>query len=176
MANMKRCRGCGGFGRGLVHAHGFCLHCSRILHKPIPGQRVPEAVKPPPKQKPPSVVVVAKRPGIYVDSPGIGPSSLSNRPIAKVANPVPSSRAQVAQRAARKAASGGIDPMDPASYSDAPVGGWGAGMEINKTTITGGGSRPLPSPGDVLRQNAEGNKSAGPTLREDQKAGLGEAD
>jgi|TARA_B100001758_G_C18407966_1_gene613491 polyglutamine-binding protein 1 len=174
VAKMKRCRGCGGFGRGLVHAHGFCLHCSRILNKPPPGQQALE-VKPPPKQKP-SVVVVAKGPGIYADSPGIGPSSISTRPIPKVVNPIPNSRIQVAQRAARKAASGGIDPMDPASYSDAPVGGWGSGIDTNKKTKTGGGSRPLPSPGDVLRQNAEAVKSAQPTSREDQKDGLGEAD
>ena len=174
VAKMKRCRGCGGFGRGLIHAHGFCLHCSRILNKPPPGQQALE-VKPPPKQNP-SVVVVAKGPGIYADSPGSGPSIISTRPIPKVANPNPSSRVQVAQRAARKAASGGIDPMDPASYSDAPVGGWGSGIDTNKKTKTGGGSRPLPSPGDVLRQNAEAIKSARPTSREDQKDGLGEAD
>ena len=30
--------------------------------------------------------------------------------------------------------------MDPASYSDAPVGGWGSGIDTNKKTKTGGGS------------------------------------
>eukprot|EP00976_Prorocentrum_cordatum_P046982 948946-Prorocentrum_minimum.AAC.2 len=34
---MKRCGGCGGFGRGLVKAHNYCLHCSRTLDKPPPG-------------------------------------------------------------------------------------------------------------------------------------------
>lgn len=30
-------QGCGGFGQGLVKAHGFCMHCSRILQKLPPG-------------------------------------------------------------------------------------------------------------------------------------------
>merc|ERR1712039_586250 len=32
----------------------------------------------------------------------------------------------------------GIDPMDPASYSDAPVGGWSAGMKKPGQTNAGG--------------------------------------
>ena len=34
---MKRCKGCGGFGRGVVKAHSYCLYCSRVLNKPPPG-------------------------------------------------------------------------------------------------------------------------------------------
>ena len=35
-------------------------------------------------------------------------------------------------RKRQRAAPPGIDPMDPASYSDAPVGGWGAGLASQK--------------------------------------------
>ena len=31
----------------------------------------------------------------------------------------------------------GYDPMDPSSYSDAPAGGWGAGMARNKMGTAG---------------------------------------
>uniref|UniRef100_A0A1I8A7F9 WW domain-containing protein n=1 Tax=Steinernema glaseri TaxID=37863 RepID=A0A1I8A7F9_9BILA len=63
-------------------------------------------------------------------------------------------------RAKRK----GIDPMDPAAYGDhVPVGGWGRGLETNKSANSGADttasgalyqSRPLPTPGEVLRRNA----------------------
>lgn len=55
-----------------------------------------------------------------------------------------------------------IDPMDPASYSDIPRGGWSAGLERPGDAVTGVDStasgplfqqRPYPSPGAVLRAN-----------------------
>ncbi|KAE8725185.1 hypothetical protein F3Y22_tig00009009pilonHSYRG00207 [Hibiscus syriacus] len=55
-----------------------------------------------------------------------------------------------------------LDPMDPSSYSDAPRGGWIVGMKgvqprAADTTATGPlfQQRPYPSPGAVLRKNAE---------------------
>ncbi|CAL8143190.1 unnamed protein product [Orchesella dallaii] len=56
-----------------------------------------------------------------------------------------------------------LDPMDPSSYSDVPRGNWSSGLlpEGAKTGVdtTASGSlfqqRPLPSPGAVLRANAE---------------------
>ncbi|KAK0394616.1 hypothetical protein QR680_000837 [Steinernema hermaphroditum] len=58
----------------------------------------------------------------------------------------------------------GIDPMDPAAYGDnVPVGGWGRGLETDRTSgsaadSTASGSlyqsRPLPTPGEVMRRNA----------------------
>jgi len=45
----------------------------------------------------------------------------------------------------------GIDPMDPASYSDAPVGSWGAGMKKDKGRNGGGGREP----DDAKTANAE---------------------
>ncbi|KAF3779618.1 Polyglutamine-binding protein 1 [Nymphaea thermarum] len=55
-----------------------------------------------------------------------------------------------------------LDPMDPSSYSDAPRGGWVVGLKgvqprAADTTATGPlfQQRPYPSPGAVLRKNAE---------------------
>ncbi|XP_045166157.1 polyglutamine-binding protein 1-like [Mercenaria mercenaria] len=57
-----------------------------------------------------------------------------------------------------------IDPMDPASYSDIPRGGWSAGLERSGEAKTGVDStasgplfqqRPYPSPGAVLRANRD---------------------
>lgn len=58
-----------------------------------------------------------------------------------------------------------LDPMDPAAYSDCPRGKWSDGLapEGEKTaadsTVTGTAfqARPYPSPGDVLKANAEKN-------------------
>eukprot|EP00887_Chlorella_sp_A99_P002218 scaffold21.g2218.t1 len=53
-----------------------------------------------------------------------------------------------------------LDPMDPSSYSDAPRGGWSAGLATGgprAADTTAGGplfqQRPYPSPGAVLRAN-----------------------
>ncbi|XP_065176632.1 polyglutamine-binding protein 1-like isoform X2 [Sycon ciliatum] len=64
------------------------------------------------------------------------------------------------------------DPMDPSSYSDAPVGNWSAGLKNKDDAKTGadttaGGvlyqSRPYPSPGAILKANKSGaNTSIGP--------------
>lgn len=57
-----------------------------------------------------------------------------------------------------------LDPMDPASYSDIPRGTWSSGLERKGEAKTGADStasgplyqmRPYPSPGAVLRANAE---------------------
>ncbi|RXH80911.1 hypothetical protein DVH24_004825 [Malus domestica] len=55
-----------------------------------------------------------------------------------------------------------LDPMDPSAYSDAPRGGWVVGLKgvqprAADTTATGPlfQQRPYPSPGAVLRKNAE---------------------
>ena len=77
-------------------------------------------------------------------------------------------------RKRQRAAPPGIDPMDPASYSDAPVGGWGAGLASQKESEGGSSGRPLPSPGDVLRQNAQSPQPTESYVL--QKSGLGEAD
>lgn len=57
-----------------------------------------------------------------------------------------------------------IDPMDPAAYSEAPRGNWSTGLERKGEAKTGADTtasgplyqmRPYPSPGAVLRANAE---------------------
>ncbi|XP_024518714.1 uncharacterized protein LOC112341923 isoform X1 [Selaginella moellendorffii] len=84
-----------------------------------------------------------------------------------------------------------LDPMDPSAYSDAPRGGWGIGLKgvqprAADTTATGPlfQQRPYPSPGAVLRKNAEaaghqGKSGAGFApihKRGDGSDGLGDAD
>jgi len=57
-----------------------------------------------------------------------------------------------------------LDPMDPAAYSDIPRGNWSTGLERQGEAKTGADTtaagplyqmRPYPSPGAVLRANAE---------------------
>lgn len=84
-----------------------------------------------------------------------------------------------------------LDPMDPSAYSDAPRGGWVVGLKgvqprAADTTATGPlfQQRPYPSPGAVLRKNAEvatqTKKSSSPYMpiskRGDGSDGLGDAD
>ncbi|XP_054818046.1 uncharacterized protein LOC129317708 isoform X1 [Prosopis cineraria] len=84
-----------------------------------------------------------------------------------------------------------LDPMDPSSYSDAPRGGWVVGLKgvqprAADTTATGPlfQQRPYPSPGAVLRKNAEiasqkkkPNSNYAPiSKRGDGSDGLGDAD
>nr|CDS33601.1 polyglutamine binding protein 1 [Hymenolepis microstoma] len=57
-----------------------------------------------------------------------------------------------------------LDPMDPASYSDVPRGGWTDGLEGVDSAKTGADTtasgplfqqRPYPSPGEIMRANAK---------------------
>merc|ERR1719244_856686 len=57
-----------------------------------------------------------------------------------------------------------LDPMDPAAYSDVPRGSWSTGLPDSGSAKTGVDStasgplfqqRPYPSPGAILRANAE---------------------
>jgi polyglutamine-binding protein 1 len=66
-----------------------------------------------------------------------------------------------------------LDPMDPAAYSDAPRGTWSSGLIPEGEAKTGVDTtangplfqmRPYPSPGTILKINAETDKtSIGPT-------------
>lgn len=196
MAKMKRCKGCGGFGRGLVKAHGFCLHCSRILNKPPPGI-APTSSSAPSKKLPAASesnnkadVIIAKGPGIYA-GPGAqaGAGAGHAAVIGAGLNPrvipshstAPNSRSRQRMPNQRQAASAGgaaaLDPMDPSSYSDAPRGKWGSGIagqpQAGDTTASGSlfQSRPYPAPGVVRLKNAQALLAS-----EQQKDGLGEAD
>ena len=64
-----------------------------------------------------------------------------------------------------------FDPMDPSSYSDAPVGGWSQGLKKVDDAKTGVDStangplfqqRPYPSPGEVLNRNKQARQGYGP--------------
>jgi len=135
---MKRCSGCGGFGRGLVKEHGYCLHCSRILGKCPPGidslevvenrfmtkqqkERVLAAqyrAEAREQKKPPTVVVKSAS---AQTSNNIGPS-MGTAGQAKKVRALP----------AKTEDSEPLDPMDPAAYSDAPRGNWGRGIEKSR--------------------------------------------
>ncbi|XP_063792072.1 polyglutamine-binding protein 1 [Pseudophryne corroboree] len=61
-----------------------------------------------------------------------------------------------------------IDPMDPSAYSDAPRGTWSTGLPKRNEAKTGADTtaagplfqqRPYPSPGAVLRANAEASRT-----------------
>ncbi|EAW50738.1 polyglutamine binding protein 1, isoform CRA_d [Homo sapiens] len=61
-----------------------------------------------------------------------------------------------------------LDPMDPSSYSDAPRGTWSTGLPKRNEAKTGADTtaagplfqqRPYPSPGAVLRANAEASRT-----------------
>lgn len=135
---MKRCSGCGGFGRGLVKEHGYCLHCSRILGKCPPGidslevvenrfmtkqqkERVLAAqyrAEAREQKKPPPVVVKSAS---AQTSNNIGPS-MGTAGQAKKVRALPTKTED----------SEPLDPMDPAAYSDAPRGNWGRGIEKSR--------------------------------------------
>uniref|UniRef100_A0A8C3V0G3 Polyglutamine-binding protein 1 n=1 Tax=Catharus ustulatus TaxID=91951 RepID=A0A8C3V0G3_CATUS len=60
-----------------------------------------------------------------------------------------------------------LDPMDPSAYSDAPRGSWSTGLPKRNEAKTGADTtaagplfqqRPYPSPGAVLRANAEASR------------------
>ena len=64
-----------------------------------------------------------------------------------------------------------FDPMDPSSYSDAPVGNWSSGLKKLDDAKTGVDStangplfqqRPYPSPGEVLSRNKQARRDYGP--------------
>nr|XP_039273755.1 polyglutamine-binding protein 1-like [Styela clava] len=64
-----------------------------------------------------------------------------------------------------------IDPMDPSSYSDAPVGDWRRGLKKLDDAKSGVDStasgplfqqRPYPSPGEVLKRNKQALSMTGP--------------
>ncbi|KAK1577974.1 hypothetical protein Q3G72_026564 [Acer saccharum] len=146
LSELEKCMECGGWGVGLVQMWGYCNHCTRVLKLPqcqylstsmnnqqqaITANARENFDKKPPKQR-------------TSWKPPVGKGN---------------------QRDSRKRAHSEddeLDPMDPSSYSDAPRGGWVVGLKgvqprAADTTATGPlfQQRPYPSPGAVLRRNAE---------------------
>uniref|UniRef100_A0A0D6R7C0 Polyglutamine-binding protein 1 n=1 Tax=Araucaria cunninghamii TaxID=56994 RepID=A0A0D6R7C0_ARACU len=192
-SKIKKCAGCGGWGQGLVQAWNYCNHCTRTLNIPVPQHllagtkqnaylpNAEEQSQPEFKHKwQPDIVAAVEDRSTKMDTkhrsgakPPIGKSyKRDNR------KRMPSDNDE-------------LDPMDPSSYSDAPRGGWVVGLKgvqprAADTTATGPlfQQRPYPSPGAVLRKNAEIAAQQGKPSshyipirkRGDGSDGLGDAD
>ncbi|KAJ6380737.1 hypothetical protein OIU77_029605 [Salix suchowensis] len=170
----KKCIECSGWGLGLVQTWGYCNHCTRVLNLPQ-CQYIMSSLNNHQQN-------LANSKG---DLGTNAPKQRSNwKPPVGKGN----------RRESRKRAHNDddeLDPMDPSSYSDAPRGGWVVGLKgvqprAADTTATGPlfQQRPYPSPGAVLRKNAEvasqTKKSSSPytpiSKRGDGSDGLGDAD
>ncbi|XP_038906174.1 uncharacterized protein LOC120092051 isoform X2 [Benincasa hispida] len=176
-SEQNKCMGCCGWGLGLVQAWGYCNHCTRILGLPqcqylptsnISNQQKTENIK-------------------HSADPSIKKSATDG---SKWKPPI----GKGGKRESRKRSyseDDELDPMDPSAYSDAPRGGWVVGLKgvqprAADTTATGPlfQQRPYPSPGAVLRKNAEiasqtkkGSSHYAPiSKRGDGSDGLGDAD
>lgn len=173
-SGLERCLHCGGWGVGLVQTWGYCNHCTRVLNLPQ-CQYLLTSLN---KQQQTSNSANAKE-----DSGKNGPKQSWKPPMGR-GNRKDSRKCAFSE-------DDELDPMDPSSYSDAPRGGWVVGLKgvqprAADTTATGPlfQQRPYPSPGAVLRKNAEiasQSKKSSPhftaiSKRGDGSDGLGEAD
>ncbi|XP_047982171.1 uncharacterized protein LOC125223193 [Salvia hispanica] len=168
-----RCLGCGGWGVGLVQSWGYCNHCTR-LHNLPQSQYL-------------SISQNHNQPNIVGNQ-----GHLEKKPPQQRSDTKPPS--WKSYKDSKKRAHNDeddLDPMDPSSYSDAPRGGWVVGLKgvqprAADTTATGPlfQQRPYPSPGAVLRKNAEiasqkkkhNSNYSQISKRGDGSDGLGEAD
>lgn len=158
-----KCSGCGGWGVGLVQLWGYCNHCTRVLNLP--------------QNK-------------YVS---VGSEEALEKRLPKQRSNMkpPVGKGNKKDHKRRTCDDDELDPMDPSSYSDAPRGGWVVGLKgvqprAADTTATGPlfQQRPYPSPGAVLRKNAEiASQNKKPKMhmsaiskRGDGSDGLGDAD
>ncbi|KAG2683679.1 hypothetical protein I3843_10G044300 [Carya illinoinensis] len=167
-SELMKCMGCGGWGVGLVQMWGYCNHCTRVLNLPQcqhlscsnSASTKEDSDKKASKQR----------------SNGKPPVGKGNRKGSRKRDYTEDDE---------------LDPMDPSSYSDAPRGGWVVGLKgvqprAADTTATGPlfQQRPYPSPGAVLRKNAEialqtkkvGSHFAPISKKGDGSDGLGDAD
>ncbi|XP_076890839.1 uncharacterized protein LOC143542051 isoform X2 [Bidens hawaiensis] len=166
--DLKKCSGCGGWGLDLVQSWSYCCHCTRVLDLP--------------ERQYLSMIAASQH-----QAANDGTNSRSRSSMKP-----PSGKGN--KKESRKRAhteDDDLDPMDPSSYSDAPRGGWVVGLKgvqprAADTTATGPlfQQRPYPSPGAVLRKNAElasqrknpGSNYAPISKRGDGSDGLGDAD
>ncbi|XP_028766794.1 uncharacterized protein LOC114724587 [Neltuma alba] len=173
-SKLPRCTGCGGWGVGLVQAWGYCNHCTRVHNLPQCAYLSSSSST---KQS------NTTHPSKNSDDRDGRQRSSWKPPFDK------GSRRGGKKRA--YAEDDELDPMDPSSYSDAPRGGWVVGLKgvqprAADTTATGPlfQQRPYPSPGAVLRKNAEiasqkkqPNSNYAPISKKgDGSDGLGDAD
>ncbi|CAI9115495.1 OLC1v1016406C1 [Oldenlandia corymbosa var. corymbosa] len=172
----KKCLGCGGWGLGLVQTWGYCKHCTRTLN--LPQSQYLE-VRMENKQQNFNAPNTAE----IQDKKFSKPKSNTKPPMGR--------GHKKESRKRSYSEDDELDPMDPSSYSDAPRGGWVVGLKgvqprAADTTATGPlfQQRPYPSPGAVLRKNAEiasqkkkHNSNYAPiSKRGDGSDGLGDAD
>ncbi|KAL6219531.1 hypothetical protein ACLB2K_007290 [Fragaria x ananassa] len=177
LSKRQRCMGCGGWGVGLVQIWDYCNHCTRILDLPQCQYLT-------------TTLNFNHRTTSAADTKGDG--DLDKMATMQRSNQKPP-MGKGNKRESRKRASSEddeLDPMDPSSYSDAPRGGWVVGLKgvqprAADTTATGPlfQQRPYPSPGAVLRKNAEiasqtksSSHLAPISKRGDGSDGLGDAD
>ncbi|XP_020597805.1 uncharacterized protein LOC110037489 isoform X2 [Phalaenopsis equestris] len=169
-----RCMGCGGWGLDLVMTWGYCNHCTRVLNLPYQQYAIS------------NMNSLEQSNGTATPAMAASKQRTSSKPpFGK------GSKKDYKKRAYKE--DDVLDPMDPSSYSDAPRGGWVVGLKgvqprAADTTATGPlfQQRPYPSPGAVLRKNAEiasqskkhgsTNRMAPITKRGDGSDGLGDAD
>ncbi|KAI4300939.1 hypothetical protein L6164_034265 [Bauhinia variegata] len=174
-SKLQKCMECGGWGVGLVQAWGYCNHCTRVLNLPQ-CQYLSASLN---NQETSGTAHSYEN----ADRKASKPRSSSKPPFDKGG-----------RRGGKKrtySEDDELDPMDPSSYSDAPRGGWVVGLKgvqprAADTTATGPlfQQRPYPSPGAVLRKNAEiaSNKKkpssqyAPISKKGDGSDGLGDAD
>ncbi|KAL8030858.1 hypothetical protein ABFX02_14G313300 [Erythranthe guttata] len=174
---LPKCMGCGGWGLDLVQSWGYCNHCTRLQNRPesqylsAPAESHMHAIATPRNQGDPEK------------------SSSNHRSDTK---PPLGSGYKKDNKKRAYSEDDELDPMDPSAYSDAPRGGWVVGLKgvqprAADTTATGPlfQQRPYPSPGAVLRKNAEvassqkkkHNSGYAPiSKRGDGSDGLGDAD
>ncbi|KAL3845497.1 hypothetical protein ACJIZ3_002900 [Penstemon smallii] len=172
---LPKCIGCGGWGVGLVQSWGYCNHCTRLSNLPQ-SQYL-------------SATVENKQ---HTASAATNRDSEQKSSNNKSSLKPPFGRGHKKENKKRAHSEDDeLDPMDPSSYSDAPRGGWVVGLKgvqprAADTTATGPlfQQRPYPSPGAVLRKNAEiasqkkknNSPYAAISKRGDGSDGLGEAD
>ncbi|KAK9091720.1 hypothetical protein Sjap_024897 [Stephania japonica] len=172
---MPKCMGCGGWGISLVQAWGYCNHCTRVHNLPQQQYMLPFSS---------GQTQYGVKENSKENSVKLIPKQRSTRP------PLGNGNRKVSRKRTYDE-DDELDPMDPSSYSDAPRGGWVVGLKgvqprAADTTATGPlfQQRPYPSPGAVLRKNAEiasqtkrPNSHMAPiSKRGDGSDGLGDAD
>lgn len=173
-SNLPRCMGCGGWGVGLVQAWSYCSHCTRVLNLPQCQYLSSNLIN---QQS-------------SVPHPRENSDKMASKQRASWKPPIDKGNKKMGKKRAHEE-DDELDPMDPSSYSDAPRGGWVVGLKgvqprAADTTATGPlfQQRPYPSPGAVLRKNAEvasqkkkPNSNFTPiSKRGDGSDGLGDAD
>lgn len=133
------------------------------LSRSIPvGVSVPGLISlPPPPYYPP-----------HETSTGVSQNGAVPKRDSRRAAPSRFDRGSAVERRRKAVTSGPLDPMDPASYGDAPRGSWSSGLESVANTpsaktgadVTASGplfqQRPYPNPGEILRANAAAARAA----------------